>query len=136
MNRQLVSLKDLIANNPAYARLATNPFLNQIYSMLEDKPVFANGREMADRPGFVTVLDNVDDSKLNSDLLSEGWLDLMNDEDKRVRTFAKKMVLYAFFTSGEFKGWNKLLKYVPYEWIAGEVDPQYESYSQFIEKEL
>jgi hypothetical protein len=46
------------------------------------------------------------------------------------------MVLYAFFTSGEFKGWNKLLKYVPYEWIAGEVDPQYESYSQFIEKEL
>ena len=136
MNRQLVSLKDLIANNPKYARLATNPFLNQIYSMLEDKPVFANGREMSDRPGFVTVLDNVDDSKLNSDLLSEGWLDLMNDEDKRVRKFAKKMVLYAFFTSGEFKGWNKLLKYVPYEWISGEVDPQYESYSEFIEKEL
>ena len=136
MNRQLVSLKDLIANDPKYARLASNTFLNQIYSMLEDKPVFANGREMADRPGFVTVLDNVDDSKLNSDLLSEGWLDLMNDEDTRVRKFAKKMVLYAFFTSGEFKGWNKLLKYVPYEWISGEVDPQYQSYSEFIEEEL
>lgn len=136
MNRQLVSLKDLIANDPKYARLASNPFLNQIYSMLEDKPVFANGREMADKPGFVTVLDNVDDSKLNSDLLSEGWLDLMNDEDGRVSKFAKKMVLYAFFTSGEFKGWNKLLKYVPYEWISGEVDTQYESYSEFIEKEL
>lgn len=136
MNRQLVSLKDLIANNPKYARLASNTFLNQIYSMLEDKPVFANGRDMADRPGFVTVLDNVDDSKLNSDLLSEGWLDLMNDEDARVRKFAKKMVLYAFFTSGEFKGWNKLLKYVPYEWISGEVDPQYQSYSAFIEDEL
>jgi len=136
MNRQLVSLKDLIANNPKYARLSSNTFLNQIYSMLEDKPVFANGRDMADRPGFVTVLDNVDDSKLNSDLLSEGWLDLMNDEDARVRKFAKKMVLYAFFTSGEFKGWNKLLKYVPYEWISGEVDPQYQSYSAFIEDEL
>jgi hypothetical protein len=28
MNRQLVSLKDLIANNPAYKRLESNPFLN------------------------------------------------------------------------------------------------------------
>ena len=136
MNRQLVSLKYLIANNPAYARLANNPFLNQIYSMLEDRPVFANGREMSDRPGFVTVLDNVDDSKLNSDLLSEGWLDLMNDEDGRIQKFARKMVLYAFFSSGEFNGWNKLMKYVPYEWIAGEVDLGRKSYSSFIEDEL
>lgn len=136
MNRQLVSLKYLIANDPAYARLANNPFLNQIYSMLEDRPVFANGRGMSDRPGFVTVLDNVDDSKLNSDLLSEGWLDLMNDEDSRIRKFARKMVLYAFFSSGEFNGWNKLMKYVPYEWIAGEVDLGRKSYSTFIEEEL
>jgi len=104
--------------------------------MLEDKPVFANGREMSDRPGFVTVLDNVDDSKLNSDLLSEGWLALMNDEDPRVSKFAKKFVVYAFFSSGDFKGWNKMLKYVPYEWIAGEVDPQYKSYSRWIEEQL
>ena len=104
--------------------------------MLEDKPVLANRREISDRPGFVTVLDNVDDSKLNSDLLSEGWLELMNDEDRRVRIFAKKMVLYAFFSSGEFKGWNKLLKYVPYEWITGQVDTDYKSYSDFIEEEL
>jgi len=136
MNRQLVSLKDLISNNPEYKRLENNPFLNQIYSMLEDKPVFANGRDISDRPGFVTVLDNVDDSKLNSDLLSEGWLALMNDQDTRVRKFAKKFVVYAFLTSGEFKGWNKMLKYVPYEWIAGQVDPQYQSYSDFIEQEL
>jgi hypothetical protein len=104
--------------------------------MIEDKPVLANGREMSDRPCFVTVLDNVDDSKLNSDLLSEGWLDLMHDEDSRVRKFAKKFIVYAFFTSGEFKGWNKLLKYVPYEWISGQVDSQYKSYSQFIEEQL
>lgn len=136
MNRRLVSLKDLISNNPEYARLASNPFLNQIYSMLEDKPVFANGRELSDRPGFVTVLDNVDDSKLNSDLLSEGWLDLMNDENKYIRDFAKKFVVYAFFSSGEFKGWNKMLKYVPYEWISGQVDTQYKSYSKFIEEQL
>ena len=136
MNRRLVSLKDLISNNPEYARLASNPFLNQIYSMLEDKPVFANGRELSDRPGFVTVLDNVDDSKLNSDLLSEGWLDLMNDENKYIRDFAKKFIVYAFFSSGEFKGWNKMLKYVPYEWISGQVDTQYKSYSKFIEEQL
>ena len=136
MNRQLVSLKHLIANDPKYSRLADNPFLNQIYSMLEDKPVFANGREMADRPGFVTVLDNVDDSKVNSDLLSEGWLDLMNDENARVRKFAKKFVVYAFFSSGEFKGWNKMLKYLPYEFIVGEVDPEFQSYAEFVDKEL
>ena len=136
MNRQLVSLRYLIENDPNYVRFANNPFLNQIYSMLEDKPVFANGREMADRPGFVTVLDNVDDSKVNSDLLSEGWLDLMNDENGRIRKFAKKFIVYTFFSSGEFKGWNKMLKYVPYEWISGQVDSQFESYSQFIDKQL
>jgi hypothetical protein len=136
MNRQLVSLKDLIANNPKYARLASNTFLNQIYSMLEDKPVFANGREMADRPGFVTVLDNVDDSKLNSDLLSEGWLDLMNDENPHISKFARQFAVYAFFSSGDFKGWNKMLKYLPFEFISGEVDPQFQSYASFIDGEL
>ena len=136
MNRRLVSLKDLIAHNENYKRLATNPFLNQIYSMLEDKPVFANGREMADRPGFVTVLDNVDDSKLNSDLLSEGWLDLMNDENPHISKFARQFAVYAFFSSGDFKGWNKMLKYLPFEFISGEVDPQFQSYASFIDDEL
>ena len=88
MNRRLVRLKYTIENNPKYKRLADNSFLNQIYSVLEDTPVYANGR-ITDRPGFVTVLDNVDQSKVNSDSLSDGWLDLLNDDDKFIREFAR-----------------------------------------------
>jgi len=89
-----------------------------------------------ERPGFITVLDNVDDSKLNSDLLIDGWEDLLNDEDRVVRNFARDMIIYAFFTSGEFKGWNKLFKYVPPSWVRGEIDTDFESFSEFIEKQL
>ena len=135
MNRRLVRLKYTIENNPKYKRLADNSFLNQIYSVLEDTPVYANGR-ITDRPGFVTVLDNVDQSKVNSDSLSDGWLDLLNDDDKFIREFARQMILYAFFSSGEFKGWNKLMKYVPAEWILGQVDTDYEGYGEFIERKL
>ena len=46
------------------------------------------------------------------------------------------MILYAFFSSGEFKGWNKLMKYVPAEWILGQVDTDYEGYGEFIERKL
>lgn len=135
LSRRLVNLKYLIENDPKYKRLASNAFINQIYSTLEDNPVFTNGR-ITDKPAFITVLDNVDQSRVNSDALSDGWLDLLNDQNKYVRDFARKMIVYAFFTSGEFKGWNKLLKYVPAEWILGEVDTDYESYASFIENKL
>jgi hypothetical protein len=135
ISRRLVRLKDAIENNPKYAYLKGNTLIAQIYSPVEDKPVFANGR-MTDKPSFITVLDNVDESKVNSDLLTEGWLDLLNDSDIFVSTFARQLIVYAALTSGEFNGWNKLLKYMPYEFIDGQIDPQFESYSDFIRKQL
>jgi len=36
---------------------------------------------MIDSPSFITVLDNVDDSRVNSNLLIDGWTDLLNDEN-------------------------------------------------------
>ncbi|WP_346748975.1 hypothetical protein [Prevotella jejuni] len=44
---------------------------------------------------------------------------MLNDKDENVANFAKDLVMYAYLTSGSFSGWNKLAKYVPYEFISG-----------------
>ena len=134
VNKWLVMLKNAIETNPAYARLKNNHFLNQIYSTLEDKPKVARYHTI-ESPAFITVLDNVDDSRVNANLLIDGWTDLLNDENANVRLFARKMIVYAFLTSGEFKGWNKLWKYVPPAWLRGNID-SFESFSDHVKKSL
>jgi len=39
-------------------------------------------------------------------------------------------------SSGEFKGWNKMFKYVPPAWILGKYNPGYKSYAQYIREAL
>ena len=135
MAKRLTMLKVCIETMPQYARLANNGLINQLYSPEEDAPIVSNGK-LVEKPSFITVLDNVDSSKVNSDLLTDGWEDLLKDDDPIVRAFAKDLIIYAFMTSGEFKGWTKLFKYVPASWIKGEIDPGYESYSSRINKIL
>lgn len=91
---------------------------------------------MCEKPAFVTILDNVDDSRVNSDLLIDGWTDLFNDPHPNVRLFARKLIVYAFLTSGEFKGWNKMFKLVPPAWIRGEIDTDFQSFSDYVQKAL
>jgi hypothetical protein len=135
MNHRLVMLKNAIETNPKYTRLRGNHFINQIYSELEENGTVVRGK-LVEKPGFITVLDNVDDSRVNSDLLIDGWEDLLNDEDTFVRKFARDMIVYSFLTSGEFKGWNKLFKFVPPAWIRGEIDTDFQSFADFIQQAL
>ena len=135
MSKRLTGLKLAIELNPAYKRLANNGLIKQMYSMPEDEPQVLNG-ELTEKPAFITVLDNVDSSRLNSDLLIDGWEDLLTDPDEHVRAFAQDLIVYAFMSSGEFKGWSKLFKYVPASWITGELIGEQESYSDYIERVL
>jgi len=80
MNSRLTRLKNQIEINPAYARLANNHLINQIYSEIEEQPSFAYDKQV-EKPAFITILNNVDNSKVNSDLLIDGWEDLLRDED-------------------------------------------------------
>lgn len=132
MAKRLTGLKLAIELNPQYKRLANNGLIKQLYTLTKEDPSVLHG-ELTEHPEFITVLDSVDSSKLNSDLLIDGWEDLLTDSDKYVRAFAQDLIIYAFMTSGEFKGWSKLFKYVPASWITGELNPSYTSYADYID---
>ena len=74
---------------------------------------------------------------MNSDMLIDAWQDLLLDEDKVVRQFARDLIVYAYMTSGEYAGWNNLFKYVPPAWIRGEIDTAYgESMASYVQNIL
>lgn len=135
MSKRLTGLKLAIELNPNYKRLENNGLIRQLYSLTEEDKTLLNG-ELAEHPGFITILDNVDSSRINSDLLTDGWEDLLNDSDEYVRRFANDLIIYAFMSSGEFKGWSKLFKYVPASWITGETSMSDTSYSDYVENIL
>lgn len=135
INNWLTLLKTAIETKPEFARLKNNHLLNQIFAEIQDDPIVVRGK-LEQKPAFITVLSNVDDSKVSSDLLIDGWVDLLNDEHPNVRLFARKLIIYSFLTSGEFKGWNKMFKYVPPAWIRGEIDTDFQSFSDYIQNAL
>lgn len=113
-----------IQNNHKYAYLKKNFLLQQLYFdevpqdlMIDDKKV--------EQPVFLKLSDNLDGSRTSTDLVADAWLDMLNDKDENVANFAKDLVMYAYLTSGSFSGWNKLAKYIPYEFISGQVDPNF-----------
>ena len=135
INIRFNRLLNKIQNDPKYSRLAGNGLIQQLYSVVEENDVLVD-TEFIKRPSFVSVLDSVDDSKINSDILIGGWEELLSDEDKMVQKFARDLIIYAFMTSGEYKGWNKLFKFVPPAWIKGEIDVEYPSFSDYIRRQL
>jgi hypothetical protein len=80
------------------------------------------GGEQVVPPAFITIADNVDGSKIEEDAIIDAWEDLLRDESPQVRKFAQDLIIYSFFTSGEFKGWNKLFKYVPPAFLSGDFE--------------
>ena len=133
---RLNNLQYLIEHDDRYRRLANNRLLTQVIPVIQNKSIRVNGQEI-EQPQFITVRDNVDGSRANSDDLIDGWTDLLNDQDEAVRKFARHLIVYSFLTSGEYKGWNKMFKFVPPAFIRGEVDTDYEeSFAQFVERKL
>lgn len=128
MAKRLNALKYHIQNNPSFAYLKENGLLQrlEIVPPNDDK----------NSPEFITVLDNVDGSRLEEDMLSDGWADLLDDPNPQVKRFAKDLIVYSFLSSGEYNGWNKTFKYVPVSWILGKHDDVQISFAQYIRKEL
>lgn len=88
---------------------------------------------------FIRVSKNIDNSKVDSEALRQAWADLLDDINPKVRKFAQQLVAYAFVTSGSYNGWNKIFKYVPFEWRVGmstESTVNGQSYGDFIESQL
>lgn len=136
MANLLMFLKSHIENDPEkYGRFANNHLLNQLYVLPYKEDVISYGN-IVTKPKFITIRSNIDNSSKDQNLLIDSWVDLLNDSNKTIRFFARKLIVYSFLTSGEFSGWNKLFKYVPPQFIRGEIDSNYKSYSSFVEDKL
>ena len=137
MNHRFNMLWNAIRTNPKYSYLANNQLLTHLYSVNEESEVWVNGRQY-ERPSFLSISDSIEDSRLNSDLMIDGWEDLLRDSDVNVQNFAKDLIIYAFLTSGEYKGWNRLFKFVPPAWVRGEIGSfeKVGSFSDYIRKIL
>lgn len=48
--------------------------------------------------------------------VQEAWRQLLDHPDEKIKNFARDLVVYAFYTSGEMSGMTKLFKYVPPSW--------------------
>ncbi len=121
------------------SRLKNNQLLKQLrVETVSEEYLLPSGHKA---PGieFLTVSRNIDNSTVDGAAMMSAWADLLNDESEAVRAFAQRLVAYAFITSGAYSGWNKLFKYVPFEWRTGQVlDSRVgdESYGEFIERKL
>lgn len=137
MNHRFNMLWNAIRTNPKYSYLANNQLLTHLYSVNEESEVWVNGKQY-ERPSFLSISDSIEDSRLNSDLMIDGWEDLLRDSDINVQNFAKDLIIYAFLTSGEYKGWNRLFKFVPPAWVRGEIGSfeKVGSFSDYIRKIL
>lgn len=140
ITKQLNLLKSLIKeSNKDYVHLKDNLLLEQLQVETKEDDYSYNNTTYTGIP-FLRVSRNVDNSKVDSEALMQAWADLLSDSNKNVRTFAQKLVAYAFLTSGAYNGWNKLFKYVPFEWRAGQVTDStiggVMSYGDFISEQL
>ena len=137
MNHRFNMLWNAIRTNPKYERLKNNKLLTSLYSVIEESSIYVDGVEYQ-KPAFLSISDNVEDDRLNGDLMSDAWEDLLRDEDKFVRRFAQHLIIYSYLTSGEYKGWNRLFKYVPAAWLKGEISTQtnIESFATYINNQL
>ena len=124
INRQLSQIISAIDTNPKYQHLKYNELISQLYAVpsnvVEDNTTDSTSNQFT--PAFITLKSNVDDSRLNEDDITRGWLSLLQDDNPEIVKFAKNLVIYAQLTSGEYKGWNNLAKFIPAEWISGECD--------------
>lgn len=132
-------LKFAINTRPEFEHLKYNYLINNLICNPISEPIYYNGVRY-ESPCFVTISQNINNDKVESDLLSESWNDLLNDSNKNVARFAQLLIVYSYITSGEFAGWNKMFKYVPFEWKKSVQlkNGEYKNltFNQFVQREL
>lgn len=142
--RRLNGLKYAIESVPEFERLKGNYIIDKLRPQPQQENVALSDGSVARQPQFITIDSNIDGKKSNEDMMHDAWKDLLNDPNERVRMFAEDLILYTFFTTGEYKGWNKLFKFVPPEWLRGEIRGgavnvdgiQCTSFSDYVEQTL
>lgn len=117
------------------SRLKDNYLLRHLAPYLSDDRAFNNGK-LVQKPKFLQVLNSMDDSKMSADMFIEAWEELLNDETPNVRNFARDLIFYAMFTSGDTKGFNKLAKYVPMSFFTSKPTETMPSFSEYISTQL
>ena len=142
--RRLNGLKYAIESVPEFERLKGNYIIEKLRPQPQQENVAISDGSVARQPQFITIDSNIDGKKSNERMMHDAWKDLLNDPNERVRIFAEDLILYTFFTTGEYKGWNKLFKFVPPEWLRGEISGgtvdvdgiQCTSFSDYVEQTL
>lgn len=142
--RRLNGLKYAIESVPEFERLKGNYIIEKLRPQPQQESVALSDGSVARQPQFITIDSNIDESRTDENMMIDAWKDLLNDPNERVRMFAEDLILYTFFTTGEYKGWNKLFKYVPSAWIRGEIRGgtvdvdgiQCTSFSDYVEQTL
>ena len=68
--------------------------------------------------------------------VQQAWNELLEYPDEKIQNFARDLIVYSFYTSGEMSGKTKLFKYVPPEWRVSrtEVNETQQSYSEFFKE--
>lgn len=142
--RRLNGLKYAIESVPEFERLKGNYIIEKLRPQPQQENVALSDGSVTRQPQFITIDSNIDGSRTNENMMIDAWKDLLNDPNERVRMFAEDLILYTFFTTGEYKGWNKLFKFVPPEWRRGEIRGgnvdvdgiQCTSFSDYVEQTL
>lgn len=63
---------------------------------------------------FVRLFDGIDSNSAKTNYIIQAWEDLLTDTNHpELQKFARDLAIYAFYTSGDFTGFNKLFKFVP-----------------------
>ena len=62
--------------------------------------------------------------------VQQAWEQLLNYPDEKIQTFARDLIVYSFYTSGEMSGTTKLFKYVPPSWRLSS------GYSDFFDQQV
>lgn len=140
---RLNGLKRLIQNGETtirgqvidYSRLRDNALLNQLYTVSKPDDVIF-GQNHYTLPQFITVASNIDESRIDFDLMVESFDDLLHDTDPIISRFAKELALYMFFSSGNFSGFNKLAKYIPVSFYLENTDYSNMNFGEYIQNAL
>lgn len=132
MQSRLNSIKYCI-DRDAYglSRLRNNYLLNHLIPHIDNE-----NKYIIAPPKFIEVINGMNEDKQSADMFIESWEDLLRDEDQNVRNFARDLIFYAMFTSGDTKGFNKLAKYVPFSWLETQQHESLPRFSEYIRQAL
>ena len=136
---QLNEIKTAILENPVLYKEYVDGDGNINNALIDSlEPSWIREKDFSDvrnAPKFVEVVNKDEDTGNSVNTLRMAWEQMLNDDKHRdIQTFAKRLIVYGFVTSGDISKPNTLFKYVPFSWRyeGSKNDGMEKSYSQYI----